>query len=120
MSTHSIPVVDLSQFTAGDDRSKFQFVEELGKAFEDVGFVSVKNHGVSQELVDDYYAAIKNFFALPTEVKKKYEIAGLAGQRGYTSFGKEQAKGFDTPDLQGVLADGTDRRRRRPDQRTIS
>ena len=99
MSTHSIPVVDLSQFTTGDDRSKFQFVEELGKAFEDVGFVSVKNHGVSQELVDSYYAAIKNFFGLPAEVKRKYEIAGLAGQRGYTSFGKEQAKGFDTPDL---------------------
>lgn len=99
MSTHSIPVVDLSQFTTGDDRTKFQFVEELGKAFEDVGFVSVKNHGVSQELVDSYYAAIKSFFALPAEVKRKYEIAGLAGQRGYTSFGKEQAKGFDTPDL---------------------
>ena len=99
MSTHSIPVVDLSQFTTGDDRTKFQFVEELGKAFEDVGFVSVKNHGVSQELVDSYYAAIKNFFALPGEVKRKYEIAGLAGQRGYTSFGKEQAKGFDAPDL---------------------
>ena len=99
MSTHSIPVVDLSQFTTGDDRTKFQFVEELGKAFEDVGFVSVKNHGVSQELVDSYYAAIKNFFALPGEVKRKYEIAGLAGKRGYTSFGKEQAKGFDAPDL---------------------
>jgi isopenicillin N synthase-like dioxygenase len=99
MSIHSIPVVDLSQFTDGDDRSKHLFVEHLGKAFEDVGFVSVKNHGVPQELVDSYYAAIKNFFALPTDVKRKYEIAGLAGQRGYTSFGKEQAKGFDAPDL---------------------
>jgi isopenicillin N synthase-like dioxygenase len=99
MSTHSIPVVDLSQFTAGTDQSKYQFVEDLGKAFENVGFVSVKNHGVSQKLVDDYYAAIKKFFELPTETKKKYEIAGLAGQRGYTSFGKEQAKGFDAPDL---------------------
>ena len=59
MSTHSIPVVDLSQFTNGNDQSKHQFVVELGKAFEDVGFVSVKNHGVSQELVDNYYAAIK-------------------------------------------------------------
>lgn len=99
MSNHSIPVVDLSQFTNGNDQSKHQFVVELGKAFEDVGFVSVKNHGVSRELIDNYYAAIKKFFDQPTEVKKKYEIAGLAGQRGYTSFGKEQAKGFDSPDL---------------------
>lgn len=99
MSTHSIPVVDLSDFTQGSDQKKYHFVEELGKAFEDVGFVSVKNHGVSQELVDNYYAAIKKFFELPSDLKRKYEIAGLAGQRGYTSFGKEQAKGFDAPDL---------------------
>jgi len=99
MSTHSIPVVDLSQFTEGSDKQKYDFVEQLGKAFEDVGFVSVNNHGVSQELVDNYYAAIKKFFELPKDVKQKYEIPGLAGQRGYTSFGKEQAKGFDTPDL---------------------
>jgi isopenicillin N synthase-like dioxygenase len=32
-------------------------------------------------------------------VKKKYEIPGLAGQRGYTSFGKEHAKGSTAPDL---------------------
>ena len=28
-----------------------------------------------------------------------YEVPGLAGQRGYTSFGKEHAKGSDAPDL---------------------
>ena len=99
MSTHSIPVVDLSEFTTGDSQKKYHFVEQLGKAFEDVGFVSVKNHGVPQELVDNDYAAIKKFFELPTEVKRKYEIPGLAGQRGFTSFGKEQAKGFESPDL---------------------
>lgn len=99
MSTHTIPVVDLSEFTQGDSQKKYHFVEQLGKAFEDVGFVSVRNHGVPQELVDSYYTAIKKFFELPNEIKRKYEIAGLAGQRGYTSFGKEQAKGFDSPDL---------------------
>jgi isopenicillin N synthase-like dioxygenase len=99
MSINTIPVVDLSRFTTGDTQSKQQFVAELGRAFEDVGFVSVKNHGVPQPLVDSYYAAVKTFFELPAESKKQYEIAGLAGQRGYTSFGKEQAKGFDAPDL---------------------
>jgi len=50
-------------------------------------------------LVDGFYSAAKAFFALPKEVKKQYEIAGLAGQRGYTSFGREQAKGAKVPDL---------------------
>jgi isopenicillin N synthase-like dioxygenase len=32
-------------------------------------------------------------------VKNKHEIKGLAGQRGYTSFGKEHAKHSDVADL---------------------
>jgi isopenicillin N synthase-like dioxygenase len=50
-------------------------------------------------LVDGFYTASKAFFALPEEVKRKYEIAGLAGQRGYTSFGKEHAKQSQVADL---------------------
>src|SRR5258707_4505154 len=99
MSFHSIPVVDLGEFVNGNDTAKHHFVNELGNAFEDVGFVSVKNHGVPQELIDEYYAAVKQFFALPAETKRSYEIPELAGQRGYTSFGKETAKGYDAPDL---------------------
>jgi isopenicillin N synthase-like dioxygenase len=99
MNIHSIPVVDLSEFTSGEVQKKYHFVEQLGRALEDVGFVSVKNHGIPQSLIEQYYDVIKRFFALPIEVKKRYEIAGLSGQRGYTSFGREQAKGSDTPDL---------------------
>lgn len=98
MSNHSIPIVDLSEFLAGAEK-KNQFTERLGRAFEEVGFVSVSNHGVPQELIDNYYHQVKLFFNLPAEVKKKYEIPKLNGQRGYTSFGKETAKGFQSPDL---------------------
>lgn len=98
MSLHTIPIVDLSEFLKGGE-SKQQFVYELGKAFEDVGFVSVRHHGVPQSLIDDYYAAVKRFFDLPRDVKNNYEKPELAGQRGYTSFGKETAKGYDAPDL---------------------
>lgn len=99
MSHHTIPVVDLDEFVNGNEATKQKFVAELGRAFEDVGFVSVKNHGVPQELIDAYYNAVKNFFALPTDIKLGYEKAELAGQRGYTSFGREHAKGSDAPDL---------------------
>ena len=99
MSSFSIPVVDLKQFTAGDHLQKVQFVTELGRAFEQTGFVSVKNHGVSEELINRYYSCIQQFFALPESAKRQYEIPELAGQRGYTSFGREHAKGSDAPDL---------------------
>ncbi|MEM8523038.1 MAG: 2-oxoglutarate and iron-dependent oxygenase domain-containing protein [Bacteroidota bacterium] len=97
--SRAIPVVDLSKFTKGSATERAEFVKELGTAFEDTGFVGVVNHGVPKDLVDGFYAAAKAFFALPKEVKKQYEIEGLAGQRGYTSFGKEQAKGAKVPDL---------------------
>jgi len=95
----AIPVVDLSDFLSGDESRKKKFVNELGKAYEEVGFVSVKNHGIPDDLIADLYKYVQQFFAMPSDVKKKYEVPGLAGQRGYTSFGKEHAKGSDAPDL---------------------
>ncbi len=95
----TIPVVDLADFTSGDPVRKKSFVETLGKAFEDVGFVAVKNHGIPGELIADLYNDVQQFFSLPADKKKHFEIPELAGQRGYTSFGKEHAKGSDAPDL---------------------
>lgn len=95
----NIPVVDLSDFTGGDSKKKAAFVQELGMAYEDVGFVAVKNHGIPSELIADLYQYVQQFFSLPADKKSGYEIPELAGQRGYTSFGKEHAKGSDAPDL---------------------
>jgi isopenicillin N synthase-like dioxygenase len=95
----NIPVVDLADFVSGDATKKSAFVQELGKAYEGVGFVAVKNHGISSELIADLYKYVQQFFSLPSEKKKQFEIPELAGQRGYTSFGKEHAKGSDSPDL---------------------
>ena len=95
----TIPLVDLAKYRSGSSQDKKEFVEQLGKAFSEVGFVGVINHGVSAELVDTFYDEAKRFFALPVEDKRKYEVPGLAGQRGYTSFGKEHAKQSTVADL---------------------
>lgn len=95
----NIPQLDLSNFLQGDDTIKKQFIGDLGSAFENVGFVSIINHGISQSLIDSVYKDVQLFFSLPDSSKKSYEIANLAGQRGYTSFGREHAKGSIAPDL---------------------
>jgi isopenicillin N synthase-like dioxygenase len=95
----NIPVVDLNSFLKGSTEEKVQFSSTLGRAFEEVGFVSVKNHGIPEDLINRLYATVKSFFSLSEAEKRSYEIIGLAGQRGYTSFGKEHAKGSDAPDL---------------------
>ena len=99
MSQRAIPLVDLSKYTLGNTEEKHQFISALGNAFHEVGFVGVINHGIPKSLVDEFYSAARAFFALPLEVKESYEVKDLAGQRGYTSFGKEHAKQSNVGDL---------------------
>tara|TARA_R110001606_G_scaffold71702_2_gene165115 strand:+ start:842 stop:1792 length:951 start_codon:yes stop_codon:yes gene_type:complete len=94
-----VPSVDLSDFLSDDPKRKQKFIDEIGKAFEEIGFVALSGHFLSDELVDSLYAEIKDFFNLPSEVKDGYQIEGIGGQRGYTSFGKEHAKGRKEGDL---------------------
>lgn len=95
----AIPSLDLQSYYGGDKRRKEQFVADLGAAFRNIGFVAIRNHFLSPALQDELYAAIRKFFALPEEVKARYERADLAGQRGYIGKGKEHAKGRNTGDL---------------------
>ncbi|AXO79282.1 isopenicillin N synthase family oxygenase [Olleya aquimaris] len=96
---NSIPSVNLKDFISGDPVKKQQFVDHIGKAYEEIGFVALKGHLLDETLVDNLYEEIKNFFSLPLETKHKYEIPGIGGQRGYVSFGKESAKGKKEGDL---------------------
>ncbi len=96
---NTIPSVDLADFLSKDPTTKQQFVNKIGKAYEEIGFVALKNHFLDDQLVNALYKEVKDFFDLPTETKKKYEIEGLGGQRGYSSFGKEHAKGKKEGDL---------------------
>jgi isopenicillin N synthase-like dioxygenase len=99
MSTVNIPRLDLNDYINGTEGQRKRFSDEIGKAFNETGFVTITNHGLSKELIDKLYEQVKELFALPEDVKLKYEKAELAGQRGYTSKGKETAKGFKVPDL---------------------
>lgn len=94
-----VPSVDLSDFLSEDPKRKQKFINEIGKAFEEIGFVALSGHFLSEELVDALYDEIKKFFDLPENVKDGYQIEGIGGQRGYTSFGKEHAKGRKEGDL---------------------
>jgi len=94
-----IPSVDLAQFINGNAEEKQQFVNTLGQAYEEIGFVAVKNSLISDDTISQLYQVVQDFFALPSEVKANYEKLELAGQRGYTSFGKEHAKDSNAGDL---------------------
>ena len=77
----NIPSVNLSDFLSNDDSLKKDFVNKIGKAYKEIGFVSLKGHFLTQNNIDNLYAQIKHFFDLPQETKNKYEFDGFKGQR---------------------------------------
>ncbi|MEL6254692.1 MAG: 2-oxoglutarate and iron-dependent oxygenase domain-containing protein [Bacteroidota bacterium] len=99
MSMNHIPTVDLNDYINGTAEQKSAFVKALGDSFSGIGFAIVANHGVADEVIETSYKSFKDFFALDSDTKYKYEIEGIAGQRGYTSKGKEHAKGRNVGDL---------------------
>jgi|TARA_B110000971_G_scaffold182359_1_gene189453 isopenicillin N synthase-like dioxygenase len=96
---NKIPSVNLEDFLSTDPIRKQKFINEIGNAYETIGFVALKGHFLDDTLVRNLYSEVKNFFDLPVETKEKYEIPGIGGQRGYVSFGKESAKGKKEGDL---------------------
>lgn len=99
MATVNIPRLDLNDYVNGNLEQRNNFSQGIGKAFNETGFVTIANHGMSKELMAELYIEVKKLFDLSEDLKKKYEIIELAGQRGYTSKGREKAKDSKTPDL---------------------
>jgi isopenicillin N synthase-like dioxygenase len=95
----SIPNLNFAKWSQGTENEKAEFVKELGAAYTDIGFITIRNHGFGEEVQDELYHKASEFFGLEKSIKAAYEIDGLAGQRGYTSFGKEHAKGNEAADL---------------------
>lgn len=96
---NKIPSVNLADFLSDDKSRKEKFINEIGNAYENIGFVALKGHFLDDTLIDNLYSEIKKFFDLPINIKEQYEIPGIGGQRGYVSFGKESAKGKKEGDL---------------------
>lgn len=104
----TIPSLDLDDFHKGNTEAKQKFVQTLGEAYNNIGFVAVRNHFLTSDMQQRLYDAVKKFFALSEEIKNKYEQNGIAGQRGYTGKGKEHAKGRNTGDLKEFYHVGQD------------
>ena len=91
-----------------DCSSDFErFSLDLGQSFARYGFAVISDHELRQDRVDAAIGASKAFFALPDAIKRTY-ITGTGGQRGYTAFGIETAKGEVHYDLKEFWHMGRD------------
>ncbi len=76
-----------------------RFAHDLSAAYEEYGFVIIQNHGIDKRVIDQCLACFHRFFALPEAEKRRYQVPGGGGARGYTPFGIETAKGAKHHDL---------------------
>jgi len=92
-----VPVVHMAELR--DPDSCATFTSNFGRGLRDHGFIRVQGHGLSPAVLDEAYRACQEFFAQPMEAKRRLHVDGGAGQRGYTPFKAEHAKGCGVPDL---------------------
>lgn len=95
MPLEALPALSMNDRRADPAR----FANAMGESYACYGFAIVRDHGLDAALIARALQATKDFFALPEAVKRRYHVAGGAGQRGYVPFGMEAAKGADKVDL---------------------
>lgn len=93
----AVPELSLKAYTDGGPEEKREFEEALYEGFKYFGFIILKDHKVSRDLLKRAYEKSAEFFALPEDEKTPYFRKD--GQRGYTPFGREHAKDSEYPDL---------------------
>jgi len=74
MASTSVPAIDIAPFLAGTAEGKRQVAAQVGRACEEIGFLTIIGHGVSTDLVQRTYDVSRRFFDLPLEEKLKVPV----------------------------------------------
>jgi isopenicillin N synthase-like dioxygenase len=98
-TARKVPELSLNAYISGSPAQKQAFIEDFAGGLKDYGFIVLKDHPISDELLNRAYALVKKFYDLPVETKNKYALKDQGFQRGYTPFGQENAKGSPVKDL---------------------
>jgi isopenicillin N synthase-like dioxygenase len=78
-----IPTIDIAALFGRDATARRTVAEEIGRACEEVGFFYIRNHGISQSLIDRAYACSAAFHHSPAELRDKVHVQNSRGNRGW-------------------------------------
>lgn len=97
----SIPIIDFSKWSSITPAERNAVAKELADACHNVGFVSIINHGVSPELLEEAFGWSKRLFDLKTEDKMKApHPPGPTVHRGYSWPGLEKVSQVISEDME--------------------
>jgi isopenicillin N synthase-like dioxygenase len=107
----TFPLINLASWYGGSPQARGELAEQMDRALRTSGFLLLAGHGVPGELRDEVRTVAREFFALPAEVKAKYDIT--IGGRGWIASKGADASGYEgveqAPDLKESYSVGADR-----------
>jgi len=101
-----IPLIDFAPLTSTDDGARSQMLTTLRSALENYGFMYLRNHGVTQSLVDAVFAQSRQFFSLPAEIKNRAKPREKGSTRGYEGVGAQALEVGRPGDLKEIFQCG--------------
>jgi isopenicillin N synthase-like dioxygenase len=105
-----IPTIDLAPARQGNMDERMRVAREIGQACTEIGFFTVRGHGIADTLIQQTQAAGKAFFDQPLAEKERLRRAPPAFNRGWGPLEGEalaRSLGNDTPaDLKESLSFG--------------
>jgi isopenicillin N synthase-like dioxygenase len=100
-----VPELRLEDYISGDTDTRAGFCRDLMWGLQRYGFITLSDHPISTQLLEDAYRLSAEFFAQPEPVKQRY----AGGVRGYVPFRTERAKNRSVPDLKEFWQIGPER-----------
>lgn len=98
--TATIPVIDLAPALNGDHPARVRVAREIDAACTEVGFFTIRGHGIPVEVIERLRDRASHFFNLPLQEKLLAQPEDPSVPRGYRAIGFEalsHGNTIDTP-----------------------
>jgi isopenicillin N synthase-like dioxygenase len=90
-SKHPIQIVDFAPFLDGSPDSRKAVARKIDTLFQELGFVTLRNHGIPNSSIEDAFIWSEKFFALPNSIKALApHPPGYEHHRGWSDIGQEK------------------------------
>jgi isopenicillin N synthase-like dioxygenase len=103
--TRELPVIDLNLFLNDESYNIDALAKQLQSICENLGFLCITNHGISDSLIQQMYQVTKDFHSLPDE--EKLRVKATKHLRGYIAS-RRIDKNYHKPDSVECFIAATD------------
>ena len=94
-----VPLISFKDYDSGDANATANIAARMSSALKDVGFMSVSDLGIEEDLLEQVFTASQRFFAADLDTKMKSAYLSASENFGYQGFGAEHLDPTKPADL---------------------